>query len=289
MITRTTQSGFTSLMTYNIQKLSSQLQDVTLQASSGVRIGAPSTAPEDQGMLVRLRAALNDQQAWQDNSEAGMSVMGAVDDALSAANNTLDRALELVVQGASETYNADDRASMAEELQTLRDQMLDIANTDFAGRFVFAGTAYDEPAFDADGNYQGSSDVPTIRVGEDRYEDAGFDGSVVFSSALSVLDDIEAALLSNDTDALANLTAETSDALGEVSLSRQRAGRGFNRFDDARALSESMEAAVSTRISEFAGIDETEVYTRLSELQTAYQAALQITSAGMEVSMFDFI
>ena len=289
MITRTTQSGFASLMTYNIQKISSQLQDVTVQASTGARIGAPSSAPEDQGLLIRLRAALSDQQTYQDNAESGMSLMDVVDDAFASANTALDRTLELVVQGASETYSSDDRAALAEELQSIRDQLVSVSNTDFAGRYVFAGTAYDAPTFDADGNYQGNSDIPTIRVGEDRYEDSGFDGGAVFSDAFSLLDDIEAALLSDDTDALAQLTADTSAVLSDVSLARGRAGTGFNRFDDARALSENMELAVTTRITEFAGIDETEVYTRLSELQTAYQAALQITSAGMDVSMFDFI
>ena len=289
MITRTTQSGFASLMTYNIQKISNQLQDVTVQASSGARIGAPSSAPEDQGLLIRLRAALSDQQSYQDNAEAGMSLMDTVDSALGSANTALDRTLELVVQGASETYNADDRAALAEELQSIREQLVAVSNTDFAGRYVFSGTAYDAPAFDADGNYQGNSDIPTIRVGEDRYEDAGYDGSAVFGDAFSLLDDIEAALLSDDTDALAQLTEDTTDVLNDVSLSRARAGSSFNSYDDARALSENMETALNTRITEFAGIDETEVYTRLSELQTAYQAALQITSSGMDVSMFDFI
>lgn len=289
MLVRTTQSGFASIMTYNIQKLSSRLQDVTEQAGTGVRINRPSDAPGDQALLIRLRESLGDQAVWQSNAEQGLTVMNVIDGALDEANSAMDMALELTVQMSSETYSADDRIAAAAEASALRDQLLSLGNTEVAGRYVFAGRAYGAPAFASDGSYQGSAELSRIRVGESRYEEVGMDGSEVFGDALAALDDLVTALESGDADAVQALNEDIQRALEGVSMQRQLAGHQFNRFDDARVLAENMEATVNTRLSELAGIDETEVYTRLSELQTAYEAAMQVTSSGLSVTMFDFI
>ncbi len=289
MLTRTTQSGFASMMTYNIQKLSSRLQEVTEQAGTGVRLNSPSDAPGDQALLIRLRESLGDQEVWQSNADQGLAVMSVIDSSLSEANTTMDMALELAVQMASETYSDADRVAAAAEATALRDQLLSLGNTEVAGRYVFAGRDYGSPAFADDGSYQGSTELARIRVGEDRYEEVGMDGSEVFGAALAALDDLTAALEAGDADAVQSLTDDIQRALDGVSMQRQLAGYQFNRFDDARTLAENMGTAVLTRLDEFAGIDEAEVYTRLAELQTAYEAAMQVTSSGLSVTMFDFI
>jgi flagellar hook-associated protein 3 FlgL len=289
MIGRTTQGGYISIMQHNIRKLSAQLQTLSVQAGSGLSITRPSDAPADMAALMKLREALSDQDVWGANANLGMTLMNVADSALDAANNTLDSTLETAVAMASETYNADDRAEAADEIRALKEQLVALSNTEYSGRYIFAGTDYGGPAYDEAGNYLGSSTEPTVVIDANSSESTGFDGSQIFGDAMAVMDDLIAALEADDPTGISEMTDDIQSALDTVSLWRQRVGHRFNRFDDALVMTENMSANLTVRLEDVAGIDETEVYTRLAQVQTAYEAALQVTSNGMNTNMFDFI
>jgi flagellar hook-associated protein 3 FlgL len=73
--------------------------------------------------------------------------------ALSNINDILKRAKELTVQAASETNSVNERNAIAEEITELRNQLVQIGNTTYAGSYLFSGYKTDKPLLNADGTY----------------------------------------------------------------------------------------------------------------------------------------
>jgi flagellar hook-associated protein 3 FlgL len=70
---------------------------------------------------------------------------------------SLSRAQEKIVYAGNGTLSDDDRASLATDLQGIRDQLMNLANsTDGNGRYIFAGYKTEAAPFDSTtGDYNG--------------------------------------------------------------------------------------------------------------------------------------
>jgi len=56
----------------------------------------------------------------------------------------------------NDTYNADDRAAAATEVDGIFNQVVGSLNTRFGDRYIFGGYVDNTPPFAADGTYQGT-------------------------------------------------------------------------------------------------------------------------------------
>ena len=67
-------------------------------------------------------------------------------------------------QGRSETYSQANRAVIADELNGIRESIVNNANTTFGSRYLFAGTNTLTQPFDFAGTYFGNNDAITLQV-----------------------------------------------------------------------------------------------------------------------------
>jgi flagellin len=125
------QLGKTSLMlSKSIQKL-----------SSGLRIN--SAADDAAGLAIseRLRAQVRGNNQAVRNSQDGISLFQTAEGAMDEVHSMLQRARELLVQGANGTLSANDLASIDAELGQLGEAIDRIANTtQFNGLLLLNGT-----------------------------------------------------------------------------------------------------------------------------------------------------
>jgi flagellar hook-associated protein 3 FlgL len=268
-----------------------ELAKVTQNAVTGLEVHAPSDAPGEWHGILDLQGSVADQAVYQDNAVEVTSMLATIDSALGDAKQVMDRGLEMAIQLGSETYTDDDRADAANEVRLLREQLVVLANTEYGGRYLFAGTAYDQPAYDATGVYQGSNDEPEALVGTNLTTNTGYDGSAIFDDALAVLDDLATALGNGATSAddVRALIPTLETANDGLVLARVEAGFEYNDAEDAQRVSENLQLALQSALDGEIAADPIETYTRLAELQSTYQAALQVTAQGSKNSLFDFI
>jgi len=271
--------------------LQGELATVTEAAVTGLEVNDPSDAPGQWHGILDLQASVDDQTLYGDNAVTAQSLLATIDTSLGDATDVMDRALEITVQMASETYNDDDRAAAAAEVDELHSQLVELGNVSFGDRYLFAGTAYDEPAFDAAGAYQGSNDEPSTAVAASSQVATGYDGSTIFPDALQALDDLAAALRSGpgSADATQDMLPDLQDAQGTIISARTTAGHAFNDAEDAASTAENLELTLQSALDGEVAADPIETYTRLAELQSTYQAALQVTAQAGGSSLFDFI
>ncbi len=289
---RVTQSGTWTMVRANLSTILSDTRKVEEQAVTGLLMNRASDSPELRAQVDALSAAVADQSVYERNATQAMSALDTMDSSLSRAHDALARAREIAIQMAGDTVSADERALAAEEIGALRSTLIDAANAEYGGRYLFAGTAYDSLPFDDDGNYAGSTEEPSTRVGEDTWVATGRDGSAVFTGDIDVfaaLADLQAALESDDDTGVSDGITNIDTGLDQLVTARAEIGNTTNVAEDALSLSESLSAEFQTRLDDLAAADPAETYTKLSELRSAYSTALQVAASGKKQGLFDLI
>jgi flagellar hook-associated protein 3 FlgL len=179
---------------------------------------------------------------------------------------------------------------MAEEVVNLKERLVNLANTEFNGRYVFAGTAYDTPPFDSSYTYVGSTTEVSIDVSSNAKVEAGFDGSDVFQGSVDVftaIDDFIAGLNSDDDTAIQTAIQEFDDVFSKMGNYITRIGGEMNIAEDMFDVANSIEIGLSERLSAVEDVDAAEALTRFSMLQNQYQINLQLTSKTRGMSLFE--
>lgn len=131
------------------------------QMSTGKRVIRPSGDPIAAAQAVVISQAQSINSQFQLARIFATQIVSLEESVLSQATSLLHSAQEKVVYAANETLSDDDRTSIATDLQRLRDQLLNLANsTDGNGRFIFAGYMTEKPPSVDSGSgvpYQGGS------------------------------------------------------------------------------------------------------------------------------------
>jgi len=126
------------------------------QLASGKRVARASDDPAAAARAERALASIGRAETSQRGVDASKAAMTQTESAFSDANNMLQRARELMVAGGNASYGDGERKGIADELQSIRDQLLVSANqTDGAGTYIFGGQgATQKPFLDMPGGVQ---------------------------------------------------------------------------------------------------------------------------------------
>jgi flagellar hook-associated protein 3 FlgL len=261
-------------------------------AISGLKVRRASDDPSRWPEINALQSALDDQKGYLGNVNRVESLLNAADKSLGSATKLVTRAREMAIQLTNEIYTGVDRAAAANEIDTLRSQLIEVANTQMNGRFLFAGTAYDEQAFDDAGAYLGNTDEPEAKIGNNATLRTGWDGTQVFQGAVDVfqvLDDLSTAFAADDIVAIRDTLVGLDGGLEQVIAWRSEIGFGQAAAGDARDIATHMEQLLTERKSEAVEEDPAAAFTKLAELRVAYETSLQVTAATSRSKLFDFI
>ncbi len=126
--------------TASIDNLTATYQNQGQQLSTGKSLNAPSDDPTVIAQDLTVRADNAVQTQLGKNLSDLNSQLTAVDGALSSLTNVMQSARNLAVEGASDTVNASQRQDIAKQIDQLLQEAVGIANTQYDGKYVFAGT-----------------------------------------------------------------------------------------------------------------------------------------------------
>ncbi|EKT58566.1 flagellar hook-associated protein FlgL [Providencia sneebia] len=158
------------------------------QLASGKIVNKPSDEPYSYAQTVRLGQLENCNQQYMKNRNLAEMGMKLQMDILSQMNDVMIQIDTTIIQASNQcTLNERDNVSLAEQLNSLKDQLVALANTtDGNGRYIFAGFKSDKPPFIKNVNgeiqYQGSDKEITQRVSSNNEMTTYFMGKNVFST-----------------------------------------------------------------------------------------------------------
>ncbi|MCX7693282.1 flagellar hook-associated protein FlgL [Tepidimonas taiwanensis] len=123
-----------------LQQRQAELAEQQDKLSSGKRVRRVSDDPAAAALAERERAREHRVQADQRALEAARRNLQLAESTLADIGDLYHRAKELIVQGGNGSLNPSDRATIAQELEGIRERILALANTkDTLGRPLFMG------------------------------------------------------------------------------------------------------------------------------------------------------
>ncbi len=146
MALRITQSMMYSSHVQNMNSNLTALMDSSIQSASQKKINRPSDDAVGSGRVLSFRTSLDRLDLFQSNINTAKGWINTMDKVLSDST-PITRILEKAEQGATGTYDADNRMQIAEDLRGMLSELLSRANTSFNGRYVFAGHKTDTPPY----------------------------------------------------------------------------------------------------------------------------------------------
>ena len=195
----------------NLSTNASRTREVEEQAVTGLLVNRPSDAPALLAQVDRLNATTLDQDVYQQNASQAVAQLNQMDSELGRVHDALTRVRELVVQASGDVVSAEQRGYIALEVESLRTTVLQAANSNFAGRYLFAGTAWDTAPFDDFGD---GSNVDATLDGLDAFMQR-FDGVIGFDGNR---------FLSEDRAGVDLFGGDVHRATGDLHAIRERIG-----------------------------------------------------------------
>ena len=257
----------------NLQDTMAKLSDLQDEASSLKKLRRPSDAPADVVSAMSLHSDLGRNDQISRNIDDASAWLGTADSALQSVVTQLQKVHDLVLQAQNPAIDQTSRASIASQIDSIRTSLLGVANTQYAGRPIFGGTASGGAAYDASGNYVGiSADVErTIAPGQ-RVQ-VNVNGDAIFGSAgsdlFTTLSQISNAVAS-DPSQLGALTTTLDAQTNDVQQGLAEVGARFTRVDSMKSQNSSDALTMKKNLSNIEDVDLAKVMMDLQVQQTAY-------------------
>ncbi len=157
------------------------------QMSTGKRVNRPSDDPIAASQAVVLSQSQSENSQFALARTFATQKVSLEDNVLSQVNAAITSAKEKLVNAGNGTLSDDDRLSLASDLQGIRDQLMNLANSaDGNGRYIFAGYKTEAPPFDSvTGDYNGGTQAISQQVDTARNMVISHTGQQIFESITS--------------------------------------------------------------------------------------------------------
>jgi flagellar hook-associated protein 3 FlgL len=281
-------------LTSNLDRMST-LQE---QLSSGKQLNRPSDSPIQTIQAMQYRSDIRRNDQFQRNANDGMNWLGIADNTMTSMLSTMGRIKELVLQGMNGSTDVVQRGNIAEEVKSLRDTLVGLANTKYLDRPIFAGNSSGTSSYDqATMTFIGSSGdeierrvAPNqkIRVNITGPEVFGADGVGAAGNLFQVVDQIATDLVANpsalnaDVNALNTQLVNLQNQLGAV-------GARYNQIEGMKSRAEDQQVTLKNGLSGVENIDLPRTIVDLQLQEIAYKSALSATSRVIQPSLLDFL
>ena len=293
---RVTQSMLASNSLRNLSDSYLKMGKYQDQLSTGKKITKPSDDPvvamkgmyyrSDLSSIDQYKRNLSELHLWIDNSEAGMD----------QANSALQRIRELVVQASNGTLNSDDRSAIALEIDQLKKDLVNTANTKVAGKYIFHGNDITNPPVSNEDNPTVAANLTLATINNYNVEvssgvsfQANVDPSKVFNQHMfDKVVEIQDAV-SNDPTKLDGLLGDLDGVMDTMTSERSNLGARSNRLDMVENRIDQQEVLANKVLSENEDAEIEKVIMDMTTQESVHRAALSVGARIIQPSLMDFL
>jgi flagellar hook-associated protein 3 FlgL len=295
---RVTQQMLNNNMLSSLRNNLSRMEKVQQQLSTGKMINKPSDDPVGLGYSMRYRSALAANEQYQRNLDSAVSWLDFGDTTVGQSVDVLQRARELAVKGANGTNPQEALNSIALEVDELAEQLREIANSKFNGKYVFNGQRTDQPPYPNPNSYtvasfdQGNISFEVSRdvtIGVNLHAGKIYGASGDPDNAFATLELLSNSLKTGDLTGVGEALGKTDTRLDKVLESWAELGARKNRVEliDNRLQDGNMN--IQSLLSKTEDADMAAVITNLKTEENVYQASLSAGARIIRPSLVDFL
>ena len=286
--------------TQRINSHRSQISMLQERLATGKRINRASDDPNGAEAVINIRTSLKEIEQFKRNASLASNKLITADDALGSHQTTIERVKTLVSQGLSDTTTQQAKDALAIELESLRSRILNTANSQSGGEYIFGGNRQTEAPFDP------LTAAPSALPTSARYIqiEPGANAIAVGVTADAVFSDGTSDIFTDLNDAIAALRGTGDPVVDRATLqntftrlgiygdlatnARSRIGASSNATEFALERLSGDTLSLESRASDIEDADFAETVVQLTQSQQSLEATLQIVANGRR-SLFDFL
>ncbi|GAA8330071.1 flagellar hook-associated protein FlgL [Helicobacter pylori] len=163
--------------------LQNKINDANTQIASGLKIryGYQNSNINNQNLKFQYEENTLDQGI--DVAQNAYTSTLNTDKALQEFSKTMEAFKTKLIQSANDVHSETSRTAIANDLERLREHMMNVANTSIGGEFLFGGSKVDRPPIDSEGKYHGNGEDLNALISSDNLVPYNISGQDLFLGA----------------------------------------------------------------------------------------------------------
>jgi len=293
---RITQKTIFNNLMRDVNKNRSEMANLESDLSSGVRVRVPSRDPVSFQSSRIIKSNIRKNKQYQKNIDSGLRQSKMAQDALSGMVDNLMKVKETLVQGSNDSYGANERKNMADEISGIRKDLVSSLNRNYGNRFLFAGTKSDAKPFQLSGSTvtnNSNNKPPKIVAGDGVKINISVTGKEITNikgqQLFTLLGNMEKALRNNNPQNVNSLISKSDDMIDHVSKLASKLGDSINRMNFMNQQYDSTKITQKSNVSELIDTDYADAFSKLQRNRVAYKSAMAVHSKMFENTLLNYI
>lgn len=308
------------MLASNLESISKKLYDLRQQSATGKKLNKPSDDPAAIRPVIHYQVQSKMTERYLNHIAIAKGNLQLLDSNLDHTEDIMVRAKELGIMAINGIMNDEDRQTFANQIASLFDEMLQAGNSQPSGQFIFSGYEdntipftqnpdYNPDDYDSSDPstwpviYHGDNNVKTVEIAPGNHIQISLTGNELFLGDADndqvtdpgavdlfvVLKNFEKALRSNDQTGMSE--GLNFLEIGAEQVRRLRGQMGNNAWRIEKASEQLQGASIEFReiMSRYEDADIIDVYSKLVQQETAFEAALNVTARVAKLSILDFM
>ena len=256
------------------------------QASSGLRVGAPSDDPVAAAQALRVGHSMARTSTFRNTISSLRGDVELAESTLAQADDIMKRLHDIALGAGSGTLDAKEQAVLATEVAALKDQLVAFANQKGSMGYLFGGTKTEAAPFPG-GAFVGDDLDRTAEVGHGVVMTVSSSGAKAFTVAggrdiFTDIDDLYDAISSGDkTGILASVNLMGAGSR-QILAARADAGIKMARLDTADATLEQTSVTLATQRHGLVEAEPAQAYSALAQTQHQLEAAMSVSKSLLD-------
>ncbi|MGC9195547.1 MAG: flagellin [Syntrophobacteraceae bacterium] len=290
----------------NLNNQQVQIDTLSQEISSGVKLTAPSDDPETWSQAMNTNQNIREYNSFVSNINFGTGWGQATEAALNQLSSLVTQA-KSVAESANSAAGSAESTTLASQVGGILNQALNLANTQYNGQYIFSGTATATQPYTIDTStgavtYSGNSDYIKVKTATGISSDitpptssaAGggmtsvnltgqevLGGSASSGSGSNILNDIwnlQQALASGNTSQVSASITTLGNDFNQINTQLASVGTTLDSFTSQQTALSTVITNAQGVLSNYQDTDVAAATISMSKAQAAYQAALEVTS-----------
>ena len=170
-----------STIKYNLSLLNQRNEKVTYQMSSGEALQYGSDNSQQYNQILSVNNNVKSYSSILERIKLSTAYNTTSDTAVASMKTSMESIKALVTKALTATTSSDGKATIADEIESLKERIYSLANSNTSGQYLFSGSSSSTQAFQKDATtgkitYAATNDNKSVNVETGSYSTQGVNG-----------------------------------------------------------------------------------------------------------------
>ena len=271
----------------NLMQQTKQMLQTERRLVTGKKINKPSDDPAGMNRVLDYRKSIDKIEQYDLNIKEAKTRIEYSETIFESISDLIKEAKNIASNTSEDKGN-----TLAENVAIIREEILQHANSKLGDNYIFGGFQTAISPFQSDGTYNGDAGEKSYLIADNIQVSLAADGSDIFQSAadiFTVLDDLENALLADDSVAIKAQAQPLADIESHLEEVRSENSAKFKRLDVTQTHWDSFKVSVQDMLSSTEEADVTAEALDMKVQQTSYEIALATSASIIQPNLMQFL